>query len=58
MEMNEKKEVDKRTLEPFAPIPRLIGGPIRAGYVPFRLFVIMQLMALVTWLFLQCFYYQ
>lgn len=46
MEMNEKKEVDKRTLEPFAPIPRLIGGPIRAGYVPFRLFVIMQLMAL------------
>ena len=50
MEMTEK-DMDKRPLEPFIPIPRQIGGPIRTGYVPFRLFVIMQLMALVAWLF-------
>lgn len=49
LEMDEK-ELDEQPLEPFVPIPRYIGGPVRTGYVPYKLFVIMQLMNLVAWL--------
>lgn len=43
----DEKELDEQPLEPFVPIGRFIGGPIRTGYVPYKLFVIMQLMNLV-----------
>ena len=44
------EELDKRRQKPFFPIPRGLKGPPRPGYLPYRLWIIMQMMARATWL--------
>ena len=40
----EATEIDDERLPPHVPVPRWRPGPARPGYLPYRLFIIMDLM--------------
>ena len=42
-------DMDERHVKPFFPIPRNLAGPPRPGYVPYRLFLIMEMIRRATW---------
>ena len=44
----DEMEIDEQPVPPFVRVPRSISGPVRPGYVPYRLFAIMEMISRVT----------
>lgn len=47
-EMEWEDEIDQRAVTPFMQIPRIPSGPARRGFVPYRLWMIMDMVTRVS----------